>query len=244
MSRISLAIAFFFALLLRVPATSQSLADTLKGQGDVALLQNGNGTEALRLYKLASEKGSEDAELMLGSMYMEGRGVPKDTREGLRWMKKVVDRKGMFADIAKLAIQMQENEAKGQSKEAAAANALRDGLRGSPAPKDSTEALTFMVDGTTAQRAKDYAGALSLYRKSFAKGNFDAAVLIGDLYLSGLGVTKDSAQARDTSHWHRIFRIRSNYRRSDKRQECGFGEKSKCEIDQHSDYRRRHSQPR
>jgi TPR repeat protein len=47
--------------------------------------------EAVRLYKLAAEKGSVEGEFNLGVCYEVGRGVSKDTAEAVRWYRKAAD---------------------------------------------------------------------------------------------------------------------------------------------------------
>lgn len=42
---------------------------------------------AVRYYKANAENGETDSMLDLGAMYLEGRGVPKDEREALKWYK-------------------------------------------------------------------------------------------------------------------------------------------------------------
>ena len=44
--------------------------------------------KALELYLRASGLGSTDAEVRLGDMCMEGRGVPKDEDKAIRWYRK------------------------------------------------------------------------------------------------------------------------------------------------------------
>jgi TPR repeat protein len=54
-----------------------------------------NHQEAVRLYKLAAEKGELDAAAHLGDIYFEGRGVPgamQDYNEAVRWWIKTSER--------------------------------------------------------------------------------------------------------------------------------------------------------
>ena len=41
--------------------------------------------EAVRLYRLAANHGIAGAQCRLGVMYAEGRGVPQDDAEAVRW---------------------------------------------------------------------------------------------------------------------------------------------------------------
>src|SRR3954471_8394800 len=43
--------------------------------------------EALRWYRVAAEKGNEDAQICLGDMYRLGQGVLKDPAEAERWYR-------------------------------------------------------------------------------------------------------------------------------------------------------------
>ena len=56
-----------------------------------AAFQAGNLPRAAALLRSASQHGNAFAEVMLGRMYFEGKGVPQNYNEGLRLITRVVD---------------------------------------------------------------------------------------------------------------------------------------------------------
>jgi TPR repeat protein len=71
---------------------------SLEGQRDLgALYATGDWTgprdsaRAAEWYRRAAERDHEDAQYNLGFMYLLGEGVPKDTKEGLRWLLRAAD---------------------------------------------------------------------------------------------------------------------------------------------------------
>lgn len=56
------------------------------------MLERGYGTgqnrsRSLELLKAAAERGLDVAQADLGLLYLEGRGVPRDEREGMKWLE-------------------------------------------------------------------------------------------------------------------------------------------------------------
>ena len=43
--------------------------------------------EAVKLHRLAAEQGDADAQKVLGDMYKQGQGVPRDYQEALKWYR-------------------------------------------------------------------------------------------------------------------------------------------------------------
>ena len=57
-----------------------------------AAFQAGNLSRAAALLRSATQHGNSLAEAMLGRMYFEGKGVPKNPSEGLRLLNQVIER--------------------------------------------------------------------------------------------------------------------------------------------------------
>jgi len=52
---------------------------------------DGNPVEALRWYRRAAEQGLENAQVMVGTAYLNGHGVPQDAVEALRWFRRAAE---------------------------------------------------------------------------------------------------------------------------------------------------------
>jgi TPR repeat protein len=71
---------------------------SLEAQRDLgALYATGDWTgphdpaQAVEWYRQAAERGHIDAQYNLGCMYLSGEGVPSDSVEGLRWLRRAAD---------------------------------------------------------------------------------------------------------------------------------------------------------
>jgi len=53
--------------------------------------KSGNYSQAFLLFKEAADANDHMAQLMVGVMCEEGKGVPKDDAEALRWYRKAAD---------------------------------------------------------------------------------------------------------------------------------------------------------
>jgi TPR repeat protein len=54
-----------------------------------------NYTQAIKLYKPLALKGNENAQFSLGIMYNEGKGVPQDYAEAVKWFKLAAEQNGV-----------------------------------------------------------------------------------------------------------------------------------------------------
>ena len=72
------------------PAKPDSFEDPFKDRfiEAMALLEKGEETEALECIKVMAEEGSRHAQHLLGSFHAEGRLVPEDLGEAIRWYLK------------------------------------------------------------------------------------------------------------------------------------------------------------
>ncbi len=57
----------------------------------VAAAERGDYATALRELRPLAEQGNAWAQLMVGTMYIEGRGVTRDDAEGVRWYRKAAE---------------------------------------------------------------------------------------------------------------------------------------------------------
>jgi uncharacterized protein len=71
--------------------------------------------KALRAWRGPADRGIDRAQMAIGEMYWNGRGVAQDYQEALRWFRLGAEKNSFFADI--LAKKLKELEAARPSKE-------------------------------------------------------------------------------------------------------------------------------
>lgn len=76
--------------LLMTPAAAQGAQSAAQAQSNAeagAQAYNRNDyVEALRLSRLAADQGHADAQFMVGGLYANGLGTPRDLVEGYKWI--------------------------------------------------------------------------------------------------------------------------------------------------------------
>ncbi|MCM2314768.1 MAG: sel1 repeat family protein [Thermoanaerobaculia bacterium] len=82
-SRISL--LAFLAILAGISATAETVSDAIAAYGKQ------DYATALRLVRPLADKGSADAQFLLGMMYRGGEGVPPDETAGASWMLRAAE---------------------------------------------------------------------------------------------------------------------------------------------------------
>ncbi len=81
--RVRLAAFVLAAIVLAaLPAAAGPFEDAAEAES------KGEYKAAFKLYKAASKKGSDEAKLAIGNMYMNSRGVKKDTKTAIKWFRK------------------------------------------------------------------------------------------------------------------------------------------------------------
>ncbi len=83
MKRLTAAICLTIAVLFAHAGISWS-ADFQKG---LAAAKSGDFATALREWKPLAEQGNADAQSLLGAMYAEGNGVPRDYKAAVKWYR-------------------------------------------------------------------------------------------------------------------------------------------------------------
>jgi len=77
------------ALLMLVATAGAAVADQFKDAG--AAFQRGDYATALRLFRALAQEGDAAAQTVLGLMYDEGQGVPRDYTEAAKRFRKAAD---------------------------------------------------------------------------------------------------------------------------------------------------------
>ena len=78
-----------FAVILVLAAATGAAADT-REDADSAY-QNGDYARAAQLSRSLAEQGDAAAQFHLGVLYAQGRGVPEDDQEALKWYRKAAE---------------------------------------------------------------------------------------------------------------------------------------------------------
>ncbi|MFA5904142.1 MAG: tetratricopeptide repeat protein [Desulfobacula sp.] len=179
-------------------AMSEDEADTelglkyLNGSGGVVR----DDREALRLFKLAADKGNSHAMNNIGYMYENGRGVSKDPGQAVIWYRKAADKghvgaQGRLADMYRfgIGIAVDYPQAIIWYTKAAQNGSL-----------NAQYGLAYMyMNGLGV--AKNPVESARLYRIAAEKGHRSSQVSLGYQYEYGLGLPKDFTEA---ARWYRL----------------------------------------
>ena len=87
---------FVFSLLFLIPTAilSQDFASGLRAY------ERGDYTRALKEWRPLAEKGDSSAQLMLGAMYTNAQGVPKDFSEAAKWCRMAAEQGDPLGQVA------------------------------------------------------------------------------------------------------------------------------------------------
>ena len=78
--------------------TIDATADSLSEEGRA--YAEGDYKKAAKLYRPLAEKGDAEAQLILGSMYDFGLGVPQDYKEAVKWYRLAAEQGDAFAQLS------------------------------------------------------------------------------------------------------------------------------------------------
>ena len=149
---------------------------------------HGNQRALVELRKVA-EDGSVDAQVVLGRMYADGEGVPKDGAEAVAWFRKAADQG--FAEAQFDLGYMYASGHGAPHDDVQAAVWYRKAADQGDATAQYILA-TMYEDGRAGSR--DYAQAAAWYCKAAVQGDATAQSALASMYESGRGVPRDYAQ--------------------------------------------------
>ena len=162
-------------------------ADLGKG---LQAFHEGDFATALAECRPLAEHGNASAQFVIGVMYFEGRGVPKDPAKGAQWTLKAADQ-GVADAQFNLAMMYTKGQGVPQD-DAQAATWLRkaadQGVR-----EAQYNLATFYLEGKGV--ARDFNQAFEWNRKAAEAGSADAQFNLAMMYERGEGVAQDDAQA-------------------------------------------------
>lgn len=154
--------------------------------------------KAAEWYLKAAEQGNADAQFLIGSMYIDGKGVPNDMAKSFYWLKKAAGQGHAFAYLGlgmihKEGLEVPKDVAKG-------AELIQKGLMlmQQQAEKGSINAyltLGMLYDDKQILGPRDVIKAADCYQKAAEKGSLTAHIKLGVTYAKGEGVPKDTTKA-------------------------------------------------
>jgi uncharacterized protein len=161
--------------------------------------------DALGAYLLAKAQGGDaQAQMKLGTMYLQGQGVTQDFREAVKWLRLAADRGNTEAMGFLGAIFHDGGKGVAQDyREATKWYRLA-------ADRGDTEAISSLgdifYDGGKGV-AQDYREATKWYRLAADKGNTEAQLRLGYMSYNGQRVTQDYKEALK---WYRLAADQGN----------------------------------
>jgi TPR repeat protein len=169
---------------------SQYLAPGVSPDLAFAAFQRGYYVTALReaMKRITADPDDGPAMTLVGELYRDGLGLPRNPQEAVRWYKLAADRgdpPGAFA----LALSYLRGFGVKQDAQAAVPWLELAAVAGHPGAVYNLGMLALQGE------RPDHAKAASLFRRAAELGNSEAAYALGLQYRQGLGVTRDGPRA-------------------------------------------------
>jgi len=148
-------------------------------------------------YRKAAEQGHERAQCKLGMMYIEGRGVPRDTQTGLDWLRQaaVQGDAEAYSQLTRLYHSGSITEEKA-NKAKTMARLLKDAEQGDAEAQFQLGTLYNSSHSPETDRKASKTEALRWFRMAAEQGHVEAQYWTGLYYRHGLQViAEDQAEA-------------------------------------------------
>ena len=145
---------------------------------------------ALPLLRKAADQGYAPAQASIGSMYMEGKGVPKSEKEAFAWHSKAAQQ-GFVGSQLSLGFMYENGTGVPQSYETALTWYRKAADQGSPSAQDSIG--YFYAKGLGVKR--DDRIAVAWFTKAALQGMAGAQYNLGTMYEAGSGVAQSRSIA-------------------------------------------------
>ena len=157
---------------------------------------------ALPTIRSLARQGSAEAQHVLGDMYNDGCGVPKDPEEAFRWHRLAAE-KGDASAQAALAIAYCRGAGVDKDEKEAVRWARKAAEQGNSLGQDILG--VFYRDGIGVEKSPEE--AFLLFKKSAENGQLEAMEFLGDCYRNGTGVTVDKGEA---VRWYRKAAVKGH----------------------------------
>jgi TPR repeat protein/formylglycine-generating enzyme required for sulfatase activity len=168
-------------------------------QAGVDAYQRGDYASALQEFKPLAEQGDANAQLLLGSMYAGGRGVPQNFAEATKWLRKAAEQGQTGAQILLgkfYEIGQSVPDDVGQSIPQDYAEATKwYRMAADQGVSEAQLNLGFMYGRGGHGVPKDHAEAVMWYRRAAEQGDSRAQAMLGFVYAYGRGVPQDYKEA-------------------------------------------------
>jgi len=151
--------------------------------------ENGHA-QAIACYRMVAENGDCDAQLNIGLMYKNGRGVAKDDAQAVEWFRKAAEQGHSEAQF-NLGVMYANGLGVAKDDVQAVAWYCKAAQQENSGAQTS---LGLMYDSGRGV-ARNYVQAVAWYRKAAEQGNSEAQFDLGVMYMNGRGVPKDDVQA-------------------------------------------------
>jgi TPR repeat protein len=180
--------------------------------------------QELSVVELQAASGEAAAQCGLGMMYAKGQGVPRDYAQAALWLRKAAEQgeaeaqdalgvlygngQGVPQDYAQAALWFRKAAEQGNANAQYNLGTWYEEGVNQGVPQDDTQAAFWRrkvkawrtwINSVDFQHSEHwrYTQAVFWFRKAAEQGDSDAQDELGNLYLSGEGVTKDYTQARE-----------------------------------------------
>jgi hypothetical protein len=175
-----------FAVIIGSMGVSES-ADFQKG---LTAAQSGDFATARREWTPLAEQGLADAQFNLGLMYDDGKGVPEDDREAVKWYRLAAKQGAAYAQ-SNLGLMYQKGHGVPQDYKTAAKWYRLAAKQGVAAAQGNLGLMFGKGQGVR----QDYKTAVEWYKLAAEQGFAAAQGNLGVMYAFGTGVLKDYVYA-------------------------------------------------
>ena len=158
-----------------------------------------NDAEAVRLFRFGADRGHGNAQVYLGFMYENGRGVPRDDVEAVR-LYRLAANQGNASGQSNLGVMYASGRGVAKDDAEAVRFYRLAANQGNASAQNSLGSMYANGRGV----ARDDVEAVRLYRMSANQGSARAQANMGWMYENGLGVSKDDVEAA------RFYRLAAN----------------------------------
>ncbi len=171
------------------PSSKQEAAPTVEKMAEPKTWDDVIARRLPRLQKQA-DSGDADAQLNLGLMYANGKGVPKDVAKAVEWYQKAAAQGN-----AKAQFNLGVAYANGAGVPKDVAKAMEWYQKAAARGHARAQRILWLMYRSGIGVPKDDAKAVEWLQKEAAQGGANAQAVLGTVYRTGEGVPKDYAKA-------------------------------------------------
>lgn len=167
---------------------------------------------AVQRFRRAAEQGDAEAQITLGSLYLEGEGVPQDEAEAVRWFRLAANQGDATAQFI-LGVMYHNGEGVPQDATKAVRWYRQAAEQGNAGAQNNLGVMYANGNGVPQVAVE----AARWYRRAAEQGNANAQLNLGSVYEHGSGVVRDFIQAHK---WYNLAASRFQVSEQDNRDEA------------------------